>query len=415
MEVEMPSNNPYDDVAQYMRELNRYSDPMRDVISAIEEQQRILRAAGSFDSIVDGIREQLASLQFDSKRYAFDASALPALNGSAVYAQVSEMLEEQRRLATLPEIYDFSGALLNASERIRETLANIEASARLYNPSPSLLGLALDLPIRFQSFTVNQLEAAKDEKGEVVDRRVEVVEAAGELLDRSEEAVHIAAEMASESSSAEEEKPKQEHEKASDNPQLTTNLFEALELHAPKIIASRSTASIQVAIEETIPGRICEAGRGIAERVFEINRFSEYGGGDSIFKPTNLAMMSMAALPCVIAPNSVEFGTVVDRLFFLLYEGSGEAKRITAIISFDDLPELLRLKHLRLGYRHDLDHGRPADALKKKRDAGEAFKGLIGKPYPTESHEWPLAQLHLYEQLSTMLDRIFERLIALRA
>lgn len=413
----MSRYDPYDAIRQITRDLDRWreiSDSMHGHLAIVNEFERqketLLGPKRQFDSLAASIREQLAIDQ--TRLHVFDISALTSLHDSSAYAKLSQLLAEQAKVATLqPEIYDFSGALFDPSDRLQDTLAQLEASVRLYNPTPGLLDLALELPVQYQGFTKKQLEKTKEENEEVVERRIEVIEAAGELLEQSEETVQMAAEMASESSSA-EEAPERKHEEE-ENYQVSINLFQSLEPHTSQIIASNS--DIQTAIEGTIPGRICEAGRGIAARVFEINRFSEYDADDAIFKPTNFAMMSMAALPCSLAFNSTEFGVVVDRLFFLLYEGSGDAKRITPIVPFDELPELLRLKHLRLGYRHDIDHGKPAEALKKKKDVGEAFKGLIGKPYPTESHEWPLAQLHLYEQISAMLDRIFERLVASRS
>lgn len=411
----MSMYDPYDPVRQIMRDLDRWdkvANPMRDTLAAAKELElKLLQPTRQFDSVVESIREQLAVWD-KATLYNFNTSALTALYDSAAYEKLNKLMADQGKLATLrPEIYGLSSALFDPSERIRETLANIEASARLYKPAPALLDLALDLPIYYQSFTADQFEKTKEEGDEVAERRVEVIEAAGELLDRSEETVQMAAEMASEGSSAVEEEPDTNEQEEERSP-ISVNLFRSLELYTPQIIARSSVESIQEAIVNTLPGKICEVGLRIAGRVFDINRISEYGGSEVIFKPTNEAMMSMAALPCSIAFNSVEFGVVIDRLFFLLYEGSGEANRIKPIIQFDEIPELMLLKNLRRGYRHDLDHGKPAEALKKKKNVGEAFKELIGKPYPTESNEWPLAQFRLYEKLSAMLDRILERLVA---
>ncbi len=411
----MSRYDPYDSVREIMRDLDRWNEianPTRDLLAAARGLElQNFRTESHFDELSASIRDQLAVWD-RTTRPVFDTSVLTALHDTAAFTKLNKLVEGYGKLATLkPEICGLSSALFDPSDHIREALANIEASARLYKPDPTLLELALDLPIHYQDFTTRQLEEVEDENDEVKERRLEVVEAAGNLLDQSEEAVQIAAEMAGEGNSTAgevPETPKQEEEKSP----IEVNLFKSLELYTPQIITRSSVGSIQEAIVNTLPGKICEVGLRIAGRVFDINRISEYGGADVIFKPTNEAMMSMAALPCAIAFNSVEFGVVIDRLFFLLYEGSGEGNRIKPIISFDELPEFMLLKNLRRGYRHDLDHGNPADALKKKRNVGEVFKGLIGKPYPTESNEWPLAQLRLYEQLSVMLDRILERLVA---
>jgi hypothetical protein len=71
------------------------------------------------------------------------------------------------------------------------------------------------------------------------------------------------------------------------------------------------------------------------------------------------------------------------------------------------LEALWRLKHLRLGFRHDVDHGSDRDVVKKNRQIGEAFKALINEVIPRDESEWRTAQVKLYQELIDMLEQIW--------
>ena len=91
-------------------------------------------------------------------------------------------------------------------------------------------------------------------------------------------------------------------------------------------------------------------------------------------------------------------------MFFLLYEGSGTAKRLQPFASDRDLEPLWRVKHLRLEARHDVDHG--TDSESKHNKIGAAYIDLIGTPIITTPREWARAQLKLYTQLLGLLEHI---------
>ncbi len=94
----------------------------------------------------------------------------------------------------------------------------------------------------------------------------------------------------------------------------------------------------------------------------------------------------------------------MDQLFFLLYEGAGTDNcRLLGIIDDSDLQPLWRVKHLRLDFRHDIEHGEVRDIARKHEKIGGAYEALIGKRSVTERVEWVRVQLSLYEQLFEML------------
>ncbi|RKP49827.1 hypothetical protein D7Z26_18500 [Cohnella endophytica] len=73
------------------------------------------------------------------------------------------------------------------------------------------------------------------------------------------------------------------------------------------------------------------------------------------------------------------------------------------------LSPLWKLKHLRLNFRHDVEHGK--DISKKLMQGGAAFKNLIGHARPRNTSDWKQAQLKTYEHLGSMLSNVLLRMI----
>jgi hypothetical protein len=80
------------------------------------------------------------------------------------------------------------------------------------------------------------------------------------------------------------------------------------------------------------------------------------------------------------------------------------------VVGFLDLEELWRLKHLRLGFRHDLDHGDASRSTRRMLDVGNAYRMLTQKPYPAGAADWMNAQFALYDQVRILLSRVLEKL-----
>jgi len=187
------------------------------------------------------------------------------------------------------------------------------------------------------------------------------------------------------------------------------NVFRALSQHLSPHYSVKRQLLLERAIERSLPARVHTLGCDLVRLVYELNLYEQSSRrGEEIFKPTNRFVHASLILPNSVASNDQEFGDIVDSLFFMLYEGSGTGNRLTPWLTDSELRPLWIVKHLRLYYRHDAEHGQ--DIRKKLRDAGIAFEELIGSPRPTSAADWKRAQLALYRKLVSMLKIIYGRL-----
>jgi hypothetical protein len=117
--------------------------------------------------------------------------------------------------------------------------------------------------------------------------------------------------------------------------------------------------------------------RGLAEEVSELlyadNERAAGRTGVDVFKMTNKTTRAVKKLGDV-RESDEDFGALVDDLYALVYEGSGQCKRLPV-----PPPQFaMDLKFLRNNLRHDLDHGDEADAARKRRRGGELLKKYLG-------------------------------------
>lgn len=138
----------------------------------------------------------------------------------------------------------------------------------------------------------------------------------------------------------------------------------------------------------------------LSDLIYTVNEKAAADNGKDTFKLTN---KSAKALKNLARPRGTEkdFGDLVDDLYFLVYEGSGDCSRLPSPPpSF-----VMDVKFLRTHLRHDLDHGPEADAAKKRRRAGGAFKKYVGKRSLGECgpEDFLGSQLRLLRALKVML------------
>ena len=187
------------------------------------------------------------------------------------------------------------------------------------------------------------------------------------------------------------------------------NVFRALSQHLSPHYSAKRRLLLERAIEKSLPVKVHALGCDLVRLVYELNLYVQSSGrGEELFKPTNRSVHASLILPNLVASNDQEFGDIVDNLFFMLYEGSGTANRLTPLLTDSELRPLWIVKHLRLYHRHDVEHGQ--DIGKKLREAGIAFEELIGSPQPISAADWKRAQLALYGKLVSMLKIIYDRL-----
>ena len=190
-------------------------------------------------------------------------------------------------------------------------------------------------------------------------------------------------------------------------PWSPTNVYTELDSELESIDLSDSGLDVDAALEETIAATVATLGADLVRVVYNLNVEAEREGKQPTFKPTTKSFLACAIIPSRVATDERSFYDVVDSLYFLLYEGSGAAARLTAAYTPEQLQSLWRLKHLRLGARHDVDHGSASDIERKNQQVGEAYEVLIGSVHPRTRSDWLRSQIALYRELVAMLEALW--------
>ena len=139
------------------------------------------------------------------------------------------------------------------------------------------------------------------------------------------------------------------------------------------------------------------------DAIYSVNRKYSSVHGEDLFKMTTESSSALSTLeaPC---RDRDQYGRLVDKLYFLVYEGSGSCKRLPS-----PAPDCaMDIKFLRTALRHDVDHGTKADIRKKKLRAAATFEKYSGKKTPEEcgSEEFLGAQVRLLNGLLQFLGRL---------
>ena len=157
-------------------------------------------------------------------------------------------------------------------------------------------------------------------------------------------------------------------------------------------------------------GKIADGGKNIALKLQHINELKMAMGEEPMFKPTNKMYTAISCLTSSFCVDQSTFGNVIDSLYMLIYEGSGDAKRILQVLSDVECAPLWDIKHLRTDCRHDIEHGSEAEIKKKKRNIGKAYQTICGKLKPLKQKEWVAAHCNLFVNVNAFLDSIIEKL-----
>jgi hypothetical protein len=338
------------------------------------------------------VRDQLAAFDFTERSKTFEALSV---GHSKV---IQGIVESQQRLETLTKsaMADL-GRALNLNSYVDSILTSIEASARInLKLDGNLFIPALQHVRAFQEFSERQVKALSHEREELGERRVIITNLGGELAEACHTAHGIGIAL------------------SDDIPQeiypVAPNLYGRLNSSLAFTYRSDIKVDTEIAFRRSVPSRIAELGIAIAGLIHRINESVQRSGKPAIFKPTSRCLIACAQLPTLIVRDRDDFAQIVDYLFFLLYEGSGTDKcRLLDIVDDSDLKPLWRVKHLRLDFRHDIEHGKIGDIASKHKKIGAAYEALIGKGSVTERKEWVRAQLRLYEQLYDMLRKVHEK------
>jgi hypothetical protein len=97
----------------------------------------------------------------------------------------------------------------------------------------------------------------------------------------------------------------------------------------------------------------------VSSLIYAINERASSTSGEDIFKLTNKSARAIKKLAS-LCKRDTDFEEIVDSLYFIVYEGSGDCKRLPS-----PPPDFaMDVKFLRTHVRHDLDHGDERDAAK---------------------------------------------------
>lgn len=141
----------------------------------------------------------------------------------------------------------------------------------------------------------------------------------------------------------------------------------------------------------------------VSEMIYAVNEKSSSSTGVDVFKLTNKSARAIKKLASTCETEK-GFGELVDSLYFVVYEGSGNCKRLPS----PPPAFALDVKFLRNHLRHDLDHGDEHEAAMKRRRGAAVLRQYLGKPSLAECgpEDFSAAQLRLLDELKMMLGRL---------
>jgi len=335
------------------------------------------------------IRQQLDALpKFDS------LGLLSSLHSATFEAirQDQKFIEELARSMTQASIPDPV-----AMRPMLDSLVSVEAIMGLGSIGKEWIDIALQPHRAFHDFAKLQLDLAANESILARQHRIALLNPSMQMLESITRGLDLAAIM----------RPASEEIWIGPTPDI--NVFRALATEVAAYDYEQQDVDAGSAVDNSCSNQIVQLGASIVQLVFNLNVESEREGGHPVFKPTTKTMMAFAIIPSRVAQDADSFAAVVDQLYFLLYEGSGDAKRLTALKDRSALEGLWRLKQLRLGFRHDHDHGDASATKVKHLKVGEAYQAYTGQVIPRTDADWMAAQLALYEDLLGMLQGIWLR------
>jgi len=383
------------------RELERALQGMRSIIDAYTKiPQSVLDSI----AMLDRLRDQFtlpADYLASTSRIFDDIVQRPAIESLEILNSMRSPAMEafQREQARIEEqLRSLSTPAMNIQATLRpmlDSLASIEALLGLERFNREWVDVALQPQLAFQEFAKKHLYLAGVASEIEKQNRLSLLDSSAHLLGSIAKGLDLAALM----------RPTSEELWTGSLPEV--NIYHTLDDELEVLDFKQGSIDTDSAVEQTQSGMIADLGARLVQLVYNLNIEAEREGQPPIFKPTTNALMACAVIPSRVAYDSASFAEITDHLFFLIYEGSGSAKRLLALNDKSKLEALWRLKHLRLGARHDLSHGTDQDVEKKNRQVGEAYTGLIGQVVPRSRADWMLAQLALYKELSEMLERIW--------
>ena len=177
-------------------------------------------------------------------------------------------------------------------------------------------------------------------------------------------------------------------------------------------LKENSTCDLEEEFQKSMICKIITGGKDIAAKIEYINDCYLANGKKELFTPTNKTFKAISCLSTAFSVDDSTFGNVIDSLYMLLYEGSGEAKRVLEVLSDSECAPLWNIKHIRTDFRHDIEHGEEKKYMKKMQLIGAAYKDICGKNKPLKQKDWVTAHCNLFVKVNEFLDLVIEKIAA---
>lgn len=193
---------------------------------------------------------------------------------------------------------------------------------------------------------------------------------------------------------------------------LIVNIFERQ--HGEIITASGLviSSSVDDLLNAVPTARLIRRSLDIADLAMTINEAAQVRGDDEVFRLTTRYAQAQNQLPWVAARNRTELGLVVDCLYFMLYEGTGEASRLTPrYVTQDECGSIWTVKHLRSKWlRHDPNRGEPGKQRASWRTIGTTLSRLGLNCIPATPDEYLHLQEAVLRDVEDFLRRLHDRI-----
>lgn len=144
--------------------------------------------------------------------------------------------------------------------------------------------------------------------------------------------------------------------------------------------------------------------------ISEINKISKTNHGQEVFKLTDNFVES-AVIISQITDTKSKFKSFIDALYKIIYESTGNLKRIPKELLHDDAV-YFDIKHIRSDFYHDIEHGQASKIQKKQEIISNVYYKYLEKKSFTEiiNEELPSFQLDLLNEIINELGRLKDKL-----
>jgi len=388
--------NPYSEtILQYQKILDSINIP------TLEYQRSILEQTSIRDYLsIAGVSNDYLTLQQEIQNNLGSVSAIKKeiefLKKSSVFDQIilaqETLYRFQNQFIQTKHLFELPSA------RIESVLAAAEAISRMFQPQDFYSDFTLSSVMEYQSFLERQYRFIQHDNDIIAGRRLQINDLAGGLFEIINASLDIGATL--------EGQEEFQSEDVVYDEKGQVGLYGQINQHIGFVYSGRYSGEIETSFNDSLPVRISCLGYAITEQIYKINSICESNGQDHVFKPTLLTMRACGIIPSLVARSEIVFYHIIDHLFFLLYEGSGNANRLIPIINDSFLAPLWKVKQLRLCARHDIDHGSIKEVEKKRAKINNAYISLIAKPSPIKQSDWQKTQLQIYIEIDLMLQKI---------